>query len=315
MGTRYEQLGESERCLIYHLYEDGRSVREIGWRLGRSASTISRELRRNAGPGGYQPVAAHRDAFIRRWRGSKIERSSHLQQIILSGLAMGWSPEIIAGQLEREHSSPIIRHESIYRYIYSCDGRKQKLHRYLRKGKARRGWRARKSRRTSGIPDRVSIHQRPEQINSREEIGHWEGDLMGFCDQKTPLLVLHERATRLTLLARLPDKKAESINTATGILLENPPKKLRKSITYDNGGEFAGHRKVAEKLGVKTFFCDPYASWQKGGVENAIGRLRPDLPRNIPLKHYTDGDINDIIQNYNDNLKKCLNFLGSVEIL
>ncbi len=310
MGKKYNHLTDEERCLIDRLHALGQSGNAIALAIGRNKSTISRELQRNATPvtRRYNAISAERMAGARRWRGSRIERSGWLRQTVGDYLAMGWSPQIIASQLERHHGSRTISHESIYRYVHSRTGRRERLHRYLRQGKARRGWRARKTGRASLIPGRVSIHQRPGYINNRSTFGHWEGDLMSFADQKQSLLVLLERKTRLTLAARLPDKRAKTVAREITKLLRPLPEGARKSITFDNGGEFAGHQKIARKLNLETFFCDPYASWQKGSVENAIGRLRPDLPRKISLKHYQNGDINDLILNYNDTPRKCLGF-------
>jgi len=315
MGQSYVQITDEERCLIDRLHAAGRSKSEIARATGRHRSTISRELGRNSTPvtRRYNAISADRMAFARCWRGSRIGRSSWLCEAVSERLAMGWSPEIIAGQLEREHGSRIISHESIYRFVHSRPGRKDGLHRYLRYRKAKRGWRARKSARVGNIPDRVSIHERPPDIGRRESLGHWEGDLMCFADQKQALLVLHERKSRLSLTARLPDKRSETVAGRIVELLSPLPEQARKSITFDNGGEFAKHAEPAQKLGLKTFFCDPYASWQKGSVENSIGRLRPDLPRKTPLKHYSDQDIEDIIMNYNDTPRKCLGFQSPFE--
>lgn len=127
--------------MIYRMHSDGGSLRSIGRSLGRDSSTISRELRRNVLPkSGYLPTSAGRMAQARRWRGSRLARSDSLRQTIVDRLAMGWSPEIIAGRLEREHGSKVVSHESIYRFIYSTQGRKDRLYRYLRQGKARRGY-------------------------------------------------------------------------------------------------------------------------------------------------------------------------------
>jgi IS30 family transposase len=315
MGQSYVQITDEERCLIDRLHAAGQSRSEIARATGRHKSTITREIGRNSTPvtRRYNAISADRMAFARCWRGRRIGRSSWLLEAIGDRLAMGWSPEIIAGQLEREHGSKVISHESIYRFIHSRDGRSAGLHRYLRYPKAKRGWRARKSARVTNIPDRVSIHERPPDIDTRESLGHWEGDLMCFSDQKQAMLILHERKSRLTLAARLPDKKSETVAGQIVDLLSPLPENARKSITFDNGGEFAKHTVTAEKLGLKTYFCDPYASWQKGSVENSIGRLRPDLPRKTPLKNYSNQDIEDIILNYNDTPRKCLGFQSPFE--
>lgn len=313
MGERYGQLRPEERSLIYRLHADGISLRGIARRLNRNVSTISRELRRNGAraeedPAAktltYEPIRADELAANRRWRGCRLERDSTFRRDIVSCLAMGWSPEIIAGRLSRlQHSKPI-SHESIYRYIYSREGRKQKLHRLLRQRKTKRGRRARSDQNISKIKGLVPIAQRPEAINARQTFGHWEGDLMAFSKNGQQIIVLAERQTRALMATRLPTKRAQQTAHVIRSLMKPLQSNARQSITFDRGTEFAHHH----TLNLQTYFCDPHAPWQKGTVENAIGRLRADLPRNINLDTCTPRDIQDIIQNYNDTPRKCLNF-------
>ena len=310
MGQSYGQLSEQERCAIFRLHAGGISRGEIARQLGRHKSTIGRELRRNALPSGYQPVAAQRMAGARRWRGTKIERSSRLRATVDDQLiAMGRSPEQIAGRLEREQGKPVISHESIYRYIYSPFGRRQKLHRSLCRAKARRGRRPRQGERRPLIPFRVSIHDRPKSVSQRRRFGHWEGDLMAFRSPARPLVVCVERKSRLLLATRQDGKTAKTTRRSLQSLLGRLTPKARRSLTIDNGGEFARHH----QLGCKTYFCDPHSPWQKGAVENAIGRLRRDLPRGANLAHYSQQDIDDLIALYNDTPRKCLGYRTPLE--
>ncbi len=313
MGQNYGQLRPEERSLIYRLHADGIFLREIARQLNRNVSTISRELRRNAScaeddPAGeapsYEPIRAAELAASRRWRGCRLERDSAFQRDVVSCLAMGWSPEIIAGRLSREQRSKPISHESIYRYIYSREGRKQNLHRLLRQRKTRRGRRARSDQNTSKIKGLVPIAQRPDAINTRQAFGHWEGDCMAFSKTGQQLIILAERQTRALIATRLPDKTANRTAKIIRSLMQPLNANARASITFDRGTEFAHHH----TLNLKTFFCDPHSPWQKGTVENAIGRLRSDLPRNTNLDTCTPRDIQDIIQNYNDTPRKCLDF-------
>jgi len=310
MGQSYGQLSEQERCAIFRLHAGGISRGEIARQLGRHKSTIGRELRRNALPSGYQPVAAQRMAGARRWRGTKIERSSQLRATVDDQLiAMGRSPEQIAGRLEREQGKPVISHESIYRYIYSPLGRRQKLHRTLCRAKARRGRRPRQGARRPLIPFRVSIHDRPKSVSQRRRFGHWEGDLMAFRSPARPLVVCVERKSRLLLATRQDGKTAKTTKHSLKHLLGRLAPKARRSLTFDNGGEFARHH----QLGCKTYFCDPHSPWQKGAVENAIGRLRRDLPRATNHAHYSQQDLDDLIALYNDTPRKCLGYRTPLE--
>jgi IS30 family transposase len=281
--------------------------------IGRDRSTVGRELRRNALPkSGYVPVSAERMALARRHgkRLSKIERSSGLLETVKDQLiAMGRSPEQIANRLELDEGKPVISHESIYRFAHSRAGRKDNLHRYLPQGKARRGWRARKAN-TSLIPNRVSIHDRPAVVAGRLEFGHWEGDLMAFSRPGQNNVVLAERKSRYILAARQPDKTASTTTASLDGLLHGLSEQARRSVTFDNGGEFARH----DQLGLPTYFCDPRSPWQKGTVENSIGRLRRDLPRSTQPNDYSEADFHDIIAMHNDTPRKCLGFRTPAEV-
>lgn len=314
MGTQYEQLTEGERCEIFRLHAAGVSQSEIGRMIGRNKGTISRELRRNALPkAGYLPVSAERIALSRRYqrRKSKIERSSWLLDVVRDQLiAMGRSPEQIAGRLELEQGKPVISHESIYRFAHSKAGRQESLHRYLPQTKAKRGRRA-KRRCKSLIPNRVSIHDRPVMIAGRQEFGHWEGDLMAFSKPGANNVVLTERKSRYILAAQQLDKTATTTTASLNNLLSLVPDAAKRSITFDNGGEFVGH----SSLGLLTFFCDPHSPWQKGTVENAIGRLRRDLPRSTRPTDHSEADFHDIIALHNETPRKCLGFRTPFEVL
>jgi len=186
MGTKYNQLCLAERIEIYRLHSDGQSLRRIAKATGRSASTISRELRRNARrtkvwPGGYRPERAERLAMRRRrWDGRfKMARQPALRALVYDQLAMGWSPEQIAGRLTRLNAPMRISHESIYRFIYHRTDQKDYWHRLLPKHKHRRG----KRTRSGGLPinhikHRRPLSDRPQEVNDRKTVGHWEADLM-----------------------------------------------------------------------------------------------------------------------------------------
>ncbi|CAA6603672.1 transposase (fragment) [Rhodospirillaceae bacterium LM-1] len=190
MGTRYDQLDLDDRIEISRLRENGMSFQGIGRLMGRSASTISRELRRNALPkSGYKPASADRMALSRRRRLSRIERLNPLRTYVGDGLAMGWSPEQIAGRLRQEGSEHSVGVETIYRFIYRPRVLQEKLYRFLPHAKSCRGRRYFKSRREP-LQGRRSIHERPQNAASRSEFGHWEGDLMQFRTQRGNLLTL-----------------------------------------------------------------------------------------------------------------------------
>jgi IS30 family transposase len=319
MGSRYEQLTLEERCTIARLREAGQSCRQIAAALDRSPSSISRELKRNGGRQvGYQPVYAQEQTRARRWSGSRLERDEPLRDLVLGRLRAGWSPEQIAGRLAREAGHAVISHESIYRFVYAQIRRTNDgaWRHYLPRAKARRGWR----RKPGGSPasfiaQRRPIGERPEEAGDRQSPGHWEADFMLFATYGQSLLVAHERSSRLTLIARTPNRKAAVTAQALARLLKALPQPLRTTITFDNGTEFAQHHRLHKPLGVDTFFCDAHSPWQKGGVENAIGRLRRFLPRSANLDRLTNNQLKRLETACNQTPRKCLDFQTPAEAL
>ena len=313
MGRHYEHLSLSERCRLMGMLEQGLPKTEIARRLGRHRSTIHRELKNNTTADGYRPDGASRLAWARKLRGSRIERSTRLRDQIEAGLAMGWSPEQIVGRMELEGMDHKTSVESIYRHVYSPEGRRTGLPRQLAQCKVTRGRRRQNGRRAPSIPNRVSVHERPAKAQLRAEFGHWEGDLVHFSRQRDILLTLQERVTRLTLARRLLSKDAKLTASAIVAELGALPTKARRTITHDNGGEFAAHESVTAKTGMQAYFCDPHSPWQRGGIENANGLIRRDLPRKTSLSAYTDDDIDAVIWNLNSTPRKCLGYKTPIE--
>ena len=313
MGKNYDQLDIDERYEIYRLHQAQVSLRGIGRLMGRSASTISRELRRNALPRGeYKPGSADRIALSRCRRLSRIERLSLLRAQISDRLAMGWSPEQIAGRLRLEGSEHTVSVETIYRFIYRPRIRSEKLHRFLPRAKASRGRRYFKRRREP-IQGRRSIHERPQAVALRDEFGHWEGDLMQFRTQRGNLLTLCERKSRFVITAPLKTKTAEETGKTIIKVLRHLPQAARQSITYDNGGEFERYLDMEAELKMPVYFCDPHSPWQRGTIENTNGILRRDMPRKTDIKNYTVRDIDELTWAINSTPRKCLGFKTPAE--
>jgi IS30 family transposase len=305
----YVHLSEDERDQIGVQRSAGRSAGAIARALGRARSTISRELRRNSlASERYSPIHAAGAYLLRRQREALIEKDQTLQTFVRDRLAEGWTPEQISGWLKagNERRLRAIGCETIYAFIYRAAQKAEELWRYLTKRhKHRRPRRARPSRDT--IKDRVSIHDRPETIEARVEAGHWEGDLI-ICKRTRPVLVLHERKSRVTLAARLTGKTAaETISVMLAVFGRIDPV-LRKSVTFDNDTAFAQHGLLRTMRNMTTWFCDAYASWQKGGVENANGRLRRWLPRHLDIDRVSDEEIQDVVLTANLTPRKCLGF-------
>lgn len=310
MGTRYRQFTLEERIEIARLSGEGRSIRQIAATLDRAPSSVARELKRNGGAQvGYKPVYAQEQARARRWSGSRLDRDAQLRQQVLEQLKAGWSPEQIVGRA-RQHNEPIVGVETIYRFIYAQITRHNDFtwRRYLPRGKSRRGWRP--SRGVSPalrMRDRVPIAERPDDITLRIVPGHWEADLMAFARYGQNILMLHERMSRALVGARLASKQAEPVAQAIAAALTSLPAPLRRTITFDNGTEFARHFDL-NALGINTYFCDPHAPWQKGGIENAIGRLRRFLPRKTDLAQLDELTFLALIAAYNNTPRKCLDW-------
>ena len=316
MGEQYRHITLEERCEIARRLEAGETQGQIAAALGRSSSAISRELKRNRMSAGYAPVHAGELASARRWRGSKLERSEELQSVVLDRLKQGWSPEQVAGRLAREAGKKVISYESIYRFVYAQIRRTNDFawRHYLPRGKFKRGFRGRKGGSPAlHIKHRISLDNRPAEAADRRQAGHWEGDLISFSAYGQVLLAAHERTSRLMLVARQPTKQAGPVAHTLRAWLGPLPAPLRRTITFDNGTEFAAHDQL-HKLTIGTYFCEPHSPWQKGGVENAIGRLRRELPRKTNLDKLTSDDIVACVRRYNHTPRRCLDFRTPAEV-
>ncbi len=324
MGKRsYEQLGLTERIEIYRLHADGKSLRFIAGVLGRNVATISRELKRNSKAskkwsGGYDPQRAQELMLRRHARGRahKMERQPELRGEVLRHLAEGWSPEQIAGRLAQGAAGQRISYESIYRYIYWRSWSfKETLHRLLPRQKGRRGKRWKNGRWSiESIVGRVSIHDRPAAVEARTRSGDWEADLMSFSKPGQFLLVVQERRSRRALLLRQEARTAQSVADNLSAMVEAMPPCACQSMTFDNGTEFSKHYLLSRRFGIATWFCDTHSPWQKGGIENAIGRLRRQLPRKTDLNALPPLRLAGLLERFNDTPRKCLAFQTPNEV-
>jgi transposase, IS30 family len=317
MPKAYSQVSLEERCEIARRLGEGQSLRQIAAALDRPASTISREVARNSGrKAGYRPAYADQQTKARRWSGSKLIRKPELGAAVLDGLSKGWSPEQVAGRLKREDNKTVVSHETIYRFIYAelIRTKNYDWRLYLPRAKSKRGYRGRKGGSpASFIKGRVPLDERPDEAADRATSGHWEADLMAFSKYRQSLLALHERSSRLILMTRPPSKHAAGIAAMLYDLLQSMPEQMRRTLTFDNGTEFAQHY-LLHDLGLKTFFCDPHSPWQKGGVENAIGRMRRFMPRKTDLENLSKLDLKIFVDAYNTTPRKCLDFRTPAEV-
>jgi IS30 family transposase len=317
MGRTYKQLSLEDRCEIAQLSADGRSIRQIAAALDRPPSTISRELKRNRGAKvGYKPTYAQQQMRARRWSGGRLTREPDLRRAVLERLGRGWSPEQVAGRLARERGHKVISCETIYRFIYAQIRRTDDFswRRYLPRGKSKRGIRRKKGGSpASFIEGRVSLEKRPLEVADRSTPGHWEADLMMFSKYGQAVLTVHERTSRALFGRRLASKVARGVARHLLRLFAALPEALRQTVTFDNGTEFACHLAL-HSLAIDTFFCDPHSPWQKGGIENAIGRMRRFIPRKTDLATVPTRRFHQMLAAYNNTPRKCLDFRTPAEV-
>ena len=324
---KYTHLSLEEREKLYALRERGKSFRQISQELNRSHTSLSREYRKYAKYGRpYLPCKADHKARLKTIKQrTKAALKNHLIFLyVREHLRQHWSPETIAGRLPLDHLGENICVETIYQYIYG-KGKWFKLWQYLpkfhRKRRVKSGRRLR-LKKLSRIPGAVSIEERPNRVNSRKQAGHFETDLMeGKRGNKTVLSATVERKTRFTLINKQPNKKART-KTKTMLkklkLLESTAKANRpivRSVTADNGSENAGHSMISRELKVKYWFCHAYASWEKGTVENTIGRIRNYLPKGVSLKYITHRQVQWLENQLNNTPRKCLGYLTPNEAM
>lgn len=251
----------------------------------------------------------------RRQRPAVLERDAELGRFVRERLLEGWTPEQIAGWLRRgeERQLRAVSCETVYAFIHRPGQKAEKLWRLLPRGRARRGRRRARQPRNV-IAERRSIHDRPEAVQERRDAGHWEGDLL-ICRRTRPVLVLKERETRFVLAARLAgESAAETVAIMMAVFRRLDPR-LRASVIFDNDTALARHGLLASACAMTTWFCDAHASWQKGAVENANGRLRRDLPRDLDLDALTDAELQEIVLTHNLTPRKCLGFLTPLQAL
>jgi transposase, IS30 family len=305
MNNTYRHLTRYDRHVIYKLKRSFHPVKKIAEITGFHVSTIYREIKRNKWPD-YKTHTAHDIAKRRRYRSNQARRKLYAEHktFVAEHLAIRWSPEQIASRFPSVFGFTITP-RTLYRYVHSYDGYLMGLRRHLRiRGKMRRSnWRYNRSINPTPLP---RINDRPEDINSRADFGHWEMDLMeGPKQQGKSMLVLIERKSRYSLARFVSDQKAKTIRDAAKRALK--PFYV-KSITTDNGSEFLEYEKLKEALGAPVYYCNPYRSWEKGAVENVIGLYRDYFPKKSLLP---DSQIHATIAQtlLNDRPKKVLDFL------
>lgn len=315
ISPRY--LSEDERIQIADLHRAGLGVRAIAEQLGRSPSTISRELRRNCHPGSdqYRPFAAHRLAVERRPRPrtGKLARDVELAAFVQDRLADRWSPEQICRALREEFPDQPERHlahETIYQAVYRPDlgGLRRDLPpRLLRTGRRRRRRRRRPDERRGSLVGMTMIDRRPAEAADRSVPGHWEGDLVVGAGGRSAIGTVVERSSRFTILLHLPGQRtAEAVRDAIVAAFAPLPASLRRSLTWDQGKEMAYHREITQALGVPVFFCEKASPWQRPSNENTNGLLRQYFPKGTDLRAHDADQLAAVAAQLNARPRKTL---------
>jgi len=321
MTRRFRQMQAEERVTLAALRQQGKSLRQIGEVLGRSAGSLSRELERNAQAGEYSSRSAQR-ACERRRRDArprpKLDPDGELWPLVLHMLGWLWSPQQIAQTLRSmwpENPELHVSHERIYNAIYAHPKGelRKELIACLRQGKSTRRPRSAGEDRRGQIPEMVSIHVRPPEVNDRLMPGHGEGDLIKGAGNKSSVGVLVERSTRLVLLARMPDATAESALAAFTAKLNSIAAPLRQTLTYDQGKEMARHRELARATNIRVYFCDPHSPWQRGSCENTNGLLRQMLPKGTDLSIHDQQALDSIADLLNNRPRQTLNWRSPIQ--
>jgi IS30 family transposase len=315
LGQNYSQLSQKERDQIAIYRSKGHSFSVIGKVLGRNGSTISREYNRNiTEEGSYLPSEAQKQCLMRKSQAAETKsKCEAYESEIYFRLCEGWTPSQVAGRLSKKKKGFSISYETIYCFIYKY--RPDWIMLLPRKHVVRwfKGMGKKRSKRDM-IPDRVGIDKRPKKINNKTEFGHCEGDSI-VCSQSTVSLnVMVERQTQYVSIRRVENRGAEVTKEAMVHSLKRFKKKSRRSITLDNGIEFKYHKKVKKALKMKTYFCQPYHSWEKGLVEQINGLIRRYLPKKTDLSKITKKEVGVIEFLLNSRPRKLLNWETPAEV-
>ena len=316
MKKQYKQLISDERDLIAVHHANGFSISDIAKMLNRNKSTISRELTRNRSKSSkiYLSSLAHKKAKnSKKQAAMKEELKCHkIRNFVKNKLKEGWTPQIIAGELALDHQKLKISHESIYLYIYK---KRPDLVQYLPRSHKKRFKRVPKSnKKNNRIPNRISIDQRPKEINDRSEFGHWESDAVVSKQSKVTLAVLIERVSKLVKIKKIKQNTANIFSKAIIRRMKGLPACARRSITYDNGSENTQHELINDQLNTDSYFCNPYHSWEKGSVENVNGLIRRFLPKKTDFAKITHKRIKGIEFLLNNRPRKCLGFKTPAQV-
>lgn len=312
---RYTHLTQDERYQIHEWRIDQISINQIAQRLGRSASTISRELKRNRGVHRWSPIQAQRTAMERQQNSRNARRvAESAWQAVYSYLRLNLSPEQAIYRLALERGGPIgISHETVYQRIYADRRAGGDLIQHLRSQKLRRKRHGSGHQRRHSLPGRIGIEHRPAIVEQKIRLGDWEGDTVIGKGQQGVLVTLVDRVSRFTLAAPLASKHAQGVSAAV-IELLGPHRQVCHTLTFDNGLEFADHALMSARLQVDVYFARPYHSWERGLNENTNGLLRQYFPKKTNLKAVSPEQVQAAVDQLNHRPRKCLGYRTPYEV-
>ncbi|MBZ0166168.1 MAG: IS30 family transposase [Candidatus Omnitrophica bacterium] len=313
----YIRLTIIEREEISRQLAQGKSIRKIAHQINRTASSVAREIRRNAvEPKYYRAIFAQQRAnkSCRKPQGTrKLDANPKLREFVYKYLNKKWSPQQIAKRLKKVYPDNMdmhISHESIYSYLYVLPRGelKRELTSELRRHHRSRRKRKEDRRSHSPIQDYFSIEERPVEVANRIIPGHWEGDLLLGGIHKTAIGTLVERTTRMTFLVKLPNKSARTVRKAFAEVFMQMPKGLKKTLTYDQGGEMSEHKLFTKETDITVYFAHPQSPWERGTNENTNGLLRQYFPKNTDFTKVGKARLKEVQDEFNDRPRKVLDW-------
>jgi len=303
----YQHLGNEERFYIWQALREGNTQQQIAEALGRHPSTVSRELKRNTYPQCHlytyhwaRQIVKHRKHDANRHKSRKLtdEHAHLITQLVRQYL----SPEQVSGYLKQHHALSL-SHETIYRFIYSDPTRKAALKPFLRQGGRSRRKRYGSGARASCIPNRISITERPHEVDKKERLGDWECDTVIGQDRKSVLVTVVDRVSLYTVCSRVLSRSAHVVSQAI-IRILRPFKERVKTLTFDNGSEFVTHERIARALDATTYFAHPYSSWERGINEHTNGLLRQFFPKHTDFRKISWQQVTEAVDLLNNRPRK-----------
>lgn len=307
--SNYTHLSKNERQRLYIYLEMGLSIRSISEKLSRHRSTLYREIKRNKESDNYLPGVADQKANSRAFSGrrSKLERDGYLRDYVVKALKKGWSPEQISGRMKYQKLTIYVCPETIYQYVYQS--KDKALYHCLPYKQPKRHKRYARKKHQCRFGDMRLITERPADIHTRERFGHWEGDTIQFVGNKKKVITtLVERKSRMVFLMKNNSKHSRGVMEKISDKFEGLPQQMCKTITFDQGSEFADYRYLEGKMACRVYYCETHSPWQKGSNENMNGRLRRYLPSTTLIDHCSQAELDLLANKMNLCPRKCLGY-------